>query len=178
MNKTCGRRAGYKNGTAEIDRFLSRTEYNENGCLIWTGAGYGTKIYGGFYPNASTKKVRAHAWILRYTLGDAYLEGKQVLHKCDVPKCVNPEHLFQGTNKDNMADMMSKGRNAKGESSGAAKLTDDVVREIRRLYAEGTWSSLLGRTVPVTAAEMGRTLGVSQSCVMEVVKGNTWKHVV
>jgi len=57
--------------------------------------------------------------------------GKQVLHTCDNRKCVNPEHLFTGSLHDNMADMVSKGRQAHGQRCGHAKLTIQQVREIR-----------------------------------------------
>lgn len=54
-----------------------------------------------------------------------------VLHKCDTPSCVNPDHLFLGTNDDNVADRVAKGRSAKGEQHGKAKLTDRQILEIR-----------------------------------------------
>lgn len=66
-------------------------------------------------------------------------EGRQVLHKCDTPSCVNPDHLFIGTHQDNMDDMKSKGRQVghKGEQNGSAKLTDQEACEIKLMLEEG-----------------------------------------
>ena len=75
-------------------------------------------------------------------------DGAFVLHRCDNPLCVNPEHLWLGNNADNMRDMESKGRakHPKGEYHGRAKLTEVQVREILRMAAEGVINkAVLGR---------------------------------
>lgn len=90
-----------------------------------------------------------------------------MLHTCDNRACVNPEHLFLGTHRENSADMVRKGRNhtppTAGEQHGEAKLTDDAVREIRR-------SSLTGRAL---AAQFG----VSESAISLVRRGKAWTHI-
>ena len=86
-----------------------------------------------------------------------------MLHSCDNPRCVNPNHLFLGTQKDNVHDCMDKGRLARGERSGMAKLTDAAVRAIRL-------SSL-------TQVELGKKYGVGQAQISEVIRRNAWRHV-
>lgn len=98
-----------------------------------------------------------------------------VLHHCDNPSCVNPEHLFLGTATDNMRDMTRKGRNIRqthpekfrGENAGLAKLTEEQVRDIRRLYAAGG----------VTYKELARRYGVAKYAIQSVVKRLTWREV-
>lgn len=76
-----------------------------SGCYLWLG-GYSSRGYGQFWIDGKT--VGAHAASYYIHKGD--LNGLFVLHKCDNPSCVNPEHLFLGTHQDNMDDMKSKGR--------------------------------------------------------------------
>jgi hypothetical protein len=89
-------------------------------------------------------------------------DGMFVCHRCDNPPCVNPSHLFLGTPADNVHDRDLKGRQARqrGQANGRARLTDDDVREIRRLAG-----SMLQR-------EIGARFGVSQSYVSDVLHGN------
>lgn len=90
-----------------------------------------------------------------------------VLHKCDIRNCVNPDHLFLGTNKDNMADMMRKGRkNArKGSAHGYAKLTENDVLQIRDVYPS------------VSSRELAKRYGVVKSTILFVIHRKTWAHV-
>lgn len=92
-----------------------------------------------------------------------------VRHKCDNPRCINPEHLEAGTVQDNVNDRVSRGRGAKGESMGASKLTEEQVRYIRKVYTPGD------RQRGVNA--LARQLGVSAPTVHSIVLGKTWKHV-
>jgi predicted DNA-binding protein (UPF0251 family) len=100
-------------------------------------------------------------------------EGMWVLHRCDNPSCVNPTHLFLGTQADNVADMISKGRQATpeqtahiGEKNGRARLTPDQVRTIRTLVAGG-----------VSETEAARRYGVGQTTVSYIVLRKSWKHI-
>jgi hypothetical protein len=90
-----------------------------------------------------------------------------VCHACDMPLCVNPDHLFLGTQSDNMIDCKSKGRHrfaiTCGESHYKSKLTDDDVRAIRA--SSGTFK------------EIGQRFGISESNAEFIFKRKTWKHV-
>jgi hypothetical protein len=113
-------------------------------CWLWMGSksvfGYGT-----IHDPSSTRKggldaTHRSSWRLHF---GAIPDGLKVLHKCDVPSCVNPAHLFLGTLKDNTQDMLAKGRHrlapnhSKGEKNPAAKLTEEQVATMRDDYAAG-----------------------------------------
>lgn len=113
-------------------RFREKVNKTDS-CWLWTASkrsiGYGEYWLDG-------KKVGAHRFSFAYFNGCINPEIN-VLHKCDVPACVNPDHLFLGTQKENMVDMMSKGRAIEGEKRVNAKLTKIQVEEIRRIYVRG-----------------------------------------
>jgi hypothetical protein len=89
--------------------------------------------------------------------------GMCVLHRCDNPPCVRPDHLFLGTRRDNVLDMAAKGRAAVGERSGTAKLTASAVDDIRARYSAGE-----------TQRPLAQEYGVSQSTVSLIVQGRRW----
>ena len=97
------------------------------------------------------------------------IRGLLVSHTCDNPRCINPEHLLIGTHQDNSNDMTSRGRQAKGEKQGSAKLTEEYVKFIREKYVR--YSSQWGTVA------LARMLGVSQATVQYVTSGETWKHM-
>jgi predicted XRE-type DNA-binding protein len=93
----------------------------------------------------------------------AVLPSEQVLHSCDTPCCVNPDHLFVGDNTANHLDKFNKGRQAKGESHGRAEINNALVQTLR--------------TAAGTQDEIARRFGVSQSTVSRVKAKRTWKHL-
>lgn len=149
-------------GLTLAERFDAYTKKGPD-CWEWVGSkdrnGYGRLNIRGTPYLASRL-----SFALRY--GDIPL-GRYVCHKCDNPTCVNPEHLFLGTQADNIADMHAKGRDRKrglpGEQHHAAKLTDDAVREIRASSD--------------SALDLSRRYGVSRATVQDVNDRKTWKHV-
>lgn len=132
---------------------------------MWTGA-LDTHGYG--HLSFKNKRVWAHrlAWVL--TSGPIP-PGMLVCHRCDVRACVNPAHLFLGTQADNVADMIGKGRMPRqyGEGHGMARLTAVQVREIRERHAAGTPS-----------LHLSREFGIAKSQMLRIVKRQSWKHVV
>lgn len=104
--------------TESIDRFHGKYEPNENDCWIWTGAknrdGYGSfwngeRLAGRNGKRGGPRMVLAHRWSFAHFIG-AIPAGLYVLHRCDTPSCVNPDHLFLGTQADNVRDCANKGR--------------------------------------------------------------------
>ena len=94
------------------------------------------------------------------------LDGLMVLHTCDNPSCVNPEHLFLGTNQDNMDDKVSKNRQSKlnGKDNGRAKLDMDDVKQMRDDYESGKFSY----------RELVNKYKISQTQVARIVKNESW----
>lgn len=151
---------------------LNAFDVSESGCWEWSGnrntQGYGVIIIG--------RKGRLAHRISFVRHGGVIVEGELVLHRCDNPPCINPEHLFSGTQFDNMGDSVSKGRFVtakrissypRGERHGHAKLTEDLVREIRISYALGDASQ----------SELGRMYDIKQSTIGAIVKRKTWDRV-
>lgn len=140
--------------TADIDR-----------CWLWLastdGRGYGKKYWHG-------KNDKAHRVSWMISVGEIP-NGLWVLHKCDNRLCVNPKHLFLGTNQDNVTDRENKnrGNQPKGEKVGLAKLNANQVREIRKRYAEG---GILYR-------ELAAEYGVNECNIGHIITRWTWKHV-
>ncbi len=101
----------------------------ESGCWIWTAGVFGKKGYGAFKVSGQSRRTHRISWTL---LRGGIPKGLDVLHKCDVRCCVNPNHLFLGTQMDNMQDMISKGRKvaSPGTRNGQVKLTEQQVQEI------------------------------------------------
>ena len=134
------------------------------GCFIWI-ASRGTAGYGQAASGRRGRVVGAHrrSWELAH---GPIPEGMQVLHKCDFKLCVNPAHLFLGTQAVNLADMRAKKRDPRGEGHGRSKLTADQVAEIRQLALVG-----------LSYKEIGRRFGVAGTAISEACRGKTWTHV-
>lgn len=138
------------------------------GCWLWLLSvdrdGYG-RIGTGTFRNPRTE--RAHRVSYRAFVGDVP-RGLHVLHRCDTPACVNPAHLFVGTDAENAEDRERKGRGRRliGEASPHAKLTELDVRRIRSLLAAG-----------VTHRRIAALFGVASARIGDIARGATWRHV-
>jgi hypothetical protein len=118
---------------------------------------------GQFNVHGKPQKAPRVAYALTYNEPGALF----VCHHCDNGLCCNPAHLFLGTHQDNMDDMVSKGRGAKGITSGLSKLTDDAVRSMRAEHYNEK------QTVRAIAARYGVSLMTAHSAI----RAHTWKHV-
>ena len=142
----------------------SRINRIKNGCWEWQAAkdesGYARMGIAG-----KTWRVHRLMWTIFY--GSIPRGGQRfICHTCDNPKCVNPDHLRLGNNKDNVTDCFLKGRGARGEKFPQAKLTENNVMEIRRRSANG-------ETLDALAA----AFGVSQTTISYVKNGIKWKYL-
>lgn len=142
--------------TSKKDTVLSRimfyTEKTDT-CWNWTG-GKNSSGYGCL--NTKNGSELAHRLSYDEFNGDIP-SGSFICHKCDNPGCVNPEHLFLGTSKDNYDDMVSKGRNTnKGSNQHNSKLKEGDVLEIRRLLAEGKKLNYIAAIYGVTFQAISR----------------------
>jgi hypothetical protein len=122
-------------------RLLDRALPLSCGCVVWLGHqskdGYGIMRIGS-RTDGTRKLERTHRLMWKLACGSVP-RNKQVLHRCDVPACINPDHLFLGTNADNVSDKVRKGRarGMPGEQHPRVRLTDADVHQIRQLFKAG-----------------------------------------
>lgn len=137
---------------------------HQDDCWMWQGSTDG-RGYGKFLLQKGRFRVsyKAHQTALILS-GSARPEGMSALHSCDVPLCCNPRHLRWGTVRDNSHDAMARGQQISGERHGRHRLTEAMVRQIRR--------------DPRTCVEIAREFGVDSNTVDDARRGRTWKHVV
>lgn len=151
-----------------IDKFWSSVAKGA-GCWEWQGAklprsGYGVAIN----TKIERRYVTIYAHRMSYELHIGPIpSGLYVCHHCDNPACVRPDHLFLGTPQDNMRDRDAKQRQSCGTRYPHAKLTDDIVRSMRKRYAAGE----------VNQRQLSVELGVSGPSISRTLAGKSWKHV-
>lgn len=156
-----------------ITNLLERAIPDDRGCWNWKLS----KLPNGYGRVGGKRGRLAHRWAWTVAHG-AIPEGLCVLHKCDNRACVNPDHLFLGTKRDNTQDALRKGRLSPhkpsdsprwkpgrpiGERNGSAKLNRPAVEAIRRQYRDGALQR-----------ELASKYGVSQVAISQVVRGGTW----
>lgn len=153
---------------------------NDDRCWLWNGSvNSKTKQYGRVTIEGVIINTHRLAYFIHYKIDP---KDKLVCHSCDNPKCVNPKHLWLGTEEDNRKDMYLKRRNARGDSSTyrkypekrkhgekncCAKLTEENVLEIKTLYASGDYYQM----------DLARKFGVSQTAIWYILNGRNWKYL-
>ena len=161
-----GRRIGRPRKVFSLESLLERAEPEPNtGCWLWIGpvaggTGYGVAKHDG-------RAIGAHrlAFVLAHGPVSA---GNDVCHSCDVRVCINPRHLFQGTRRENLADMRAKGRsnNVRGAKHGKARFSEAQVLDIRAAVAAGT-----------TMAALAREYGVTKQSIASIHHRRSWRHL-
>lgn len=149
----------------EHQRYWAKVNVTD-GCWLWT-AGVGQTGYGRFKRNHGVfQSAHRYSWEFHY---GPILNSLHVLHRCDTPACVRPDHLHLGTPADNRREMVERGRerHANGESHGRAKLTKPQVLEIRSKYETGECSY----------NSLGQEYGVSKRMVGYIVQRKNWQYV-
>lgn len=178
----------------EFYNLVDRLEPDERGCKIWP-RGCFTRGYAAVdIKELGRVKKKASRIILARRLGRTIRQGYCALHTCDVRRCVNEDHIYEGTYQDNANDAIARNRTCRGDRHHAthppqpfgdnhwtrltpdkmckgsehhsAKLTEENVRDIRRLYKEG-----------VRQAELKRMFQVSQERIYSIINNKSWKHV-
>jgi len=160
---------------SHIAAFWARVKKTD-GCWVWSGGMSGCG-YGQMPMKMRDRKAHRFSWRIH---NGPIPRGLFVLHKCDNPPCVNPDHLFLGTNLDNAKDRAQKGRSAfgdrngrhthpekvlRGEASPQSKLTANQVREIREKHQGRRFGYL----------ETAKELGVTPQAIGFIVRGVNWK---
>jgi hypothetical protein len=146
---------------ALAERFGTKwSEDPGSGCWVWTAnalpSGYGLIRVSR---EDGIRVAHRVSWLLHR---GPIPPGMRVCHRCDNPPCVNPDHLFLGTPKDNTRDMLMKGRHAYGRRLPQSKLTPEAVAEIR--------------ASPESSSSICRRYGVTDSTIRYVRRGDTWKE--
>lgn len=155
-------------GNPEVAQFFFEKLFakdSEEDCWLWHGNSFPKRGgYGAFTCRAlGVRMVRAHraAWLIYKR--EPLKPRQHILHRCDTPKCVNPDHLFLGDQTVNMADKTKKGRQNRGETHGKAKLTENDIRAIRadtRLHRE-----------------IAADYGVTFVTISDIKRRRSWAHL-
>jgi hypothetical protein len=149
------------------DRLLAKCERATSGCLEWQGylnpKGYGKIARGGNVADFGMTYVHIAAYELFIGPVPA---GMEVCHSCDNRPCCEPTHLFLGTHKQNMEDMVAKSRQARGERSAASKLKPSDIVEIRERARRFEQQKTIAAS-----------FGLHPSHVSRIVGGKKWRHL-
>jgi hypothetical protein len=151
------------------DRFWKYVEVRSiDECWPWIGyrnkRGYGVLFVR--MDGETTVTILAHRFSYELVHGEGSLADALCCHSCDTPQCVNPAHLFRGTNQDNRNDCVSKGRHARGEGHPCHKLDATQVKSIR-LYGKNGWSH----------RKIGQHFCIDHRIVGRILANELWTHV-
>ena len=147
-------------------RFWSKVDKSGE-CWLWTGC-RDRRGYGRFRFRGRTSLAHRVSWTLTHGQPS---DDLFVLHRCDTPSCVNPDHLFMGTQTDNMRDCSSKGRTSRhasslhGNNNGNSRFTPEQVRQMRTMHSNGH-----------SRVDISKRFGASKTSVAYIVTRRYWRH--
>jgi hypothetical protein len=139
-------------------------------CILFTGC-LNNRGYGQVRRKGKTFLAHRVAYTEHHGIPLSELRGLVIRHRCDTPKCVNPDHLVIGTQKQNIGDAIERGRHVPpphktGENVGTSVLTETDVKEIKRLLRLGVYQRVIAER-----------FGVSQVQISHIKLGKQWSHV-
>jgi hypothetical protein len=149
--------------TDPVERFNSSIEKTES-CWIWKGK-LDKGGYGSFWVNGKTMRAHRYSYELFKNVIDL---NNVIMHTCDNPSCVNPEHLKEGTTLDNVNDKVDKKRHAIGSKIGTSKLSEEQVIEIKKL---------LSKEDRLSYNKIANIFNVHKSLIYLIHKNKSWKHI-
>ena len=138
-----------------------KSERVESGCWEWTGT-----CAGSGYPQVQIDKSYWSVHRLSLSLSGVDVSGYVVRHTCDNKKCINPDHLEIGTQRQNIDDAMERGLTPKGSSIPSSKLSESDIPVIRQRLSSGE-----------TCTNIAKSYGVSHTVISLIKRNKTWKHV-
>ncbi len=145
------------------ERFFAKVTKTD-GCWLWTGSA-DDDGYGDFRIGRKELREKAHRWSYRFYKG-TIPEGQMVLHTCDNPPCVNPDHLYSGNALNNATDCIQRNRKPRGAFWKRSNLTDEAVVQLRDMYRDG-----------IEIREIAKVFSVSHGLISSIAVGKKWKHV-
>lgn len=164
--------AGYEDNTLDAEtlalfanapeRFVRKLR-REGACVVWAAARFKTG-YGAVWTGEKVECAHRYSYIL--AKGEIP-HGMDIMHSCDNRPCVNPAHLSAGTRQANMQDCVDKKRQTYGERNPMAKMTEALVLEIRRRFADGE-----------RQIDLAKAFGLSKPAICNIVRNQRWKHLL
>jgi len=160
MERQRNNKGQYASDKNFIERFWNKVK-KTNTCWLWIGK---RRIYGYGVVKYKNKEYSAHRFVWFLTYGK--FPKKLVCHKCDNPPCIRPDHLFEGTHKDNIQDAIKKGRMLVGRVSHRRKLTFQQAEEIRKKYIPKQYGGM---------QKLIKEYGLSKRSIALILKRETYK---
>ena len=146
------------------ERFWEKVDKIDNGCWLWRSSTV-KDGYGSFRLNG--RNVGAHR--MAYFLKHGFWPNNHACHSCDTPNCVNPDHVWDGTDADNSRDCLEKKRHAFGEKSPSHKLCREIISTIRLNHTKGDRN--------FGSVGLAKILGLNRKTVSDVISGKRWSHI-